>query len=136
MNSPESVPALQRIDELESLDRTRGKGLHQCRLSEWVDHFCGVVGVEPCCFGCMYNFYMKKTLLGLGKVARGTRTYATRPFEEVSQYLEGVVRKSVRVAQLSQTYSTLVTCSWIGLLEEGKKPDRLGFRIRLITSVV
>ena len=41
-------------------------------LLDWVDHFYGVVKVKPCCSGCMYNFYVRKPLLGLGKVARDT----------------------------------------------------------------
>ena len=37
-------------------------------------------------------------LLGLYKVVRGTRTYATRLSDEVAQYLEGVVWRAVQVA--------------------------------------
>ena len=47
---------------------------------------------------CLYNFYVGKPLLGLGEVARGTRTYAIRPSDEVPQYLGGVVQKTIRVA--------------------------------------
>ena len=43
-------------------------------------------------------------MLGLGKVPKSTRTYAIRPNDEFPQYLEGVVQKAVRVAQLSRTY--------------------------------
>ena len=47
--------------------------------------------MKPRWFVCLYNFYMGKPLLGLGKVARGTRTYAIRPSDEVPHYLGGVV---------------------------------------------
>ena len=60
--------------------------------------------MKPRWFVCLYNFYVEKLLLGLGKVARGTRTYAIRPSDEVPQYLGGVVRRAGRVAQLSRIY--------------------------------
>ena len=136
MNTPESVKVSEKIGRLGSHDKTRRKGLDRFRLPNWVDHFCGVVGMKPCCSDCMYNFYVEKPLLGLGKVARGTRNYAIRPSDEVPQYLGGVVRKAVRVAQLSQIYWTPIACSQNGLSEEGEKPDRLGCQIGLITSEV
>ena len=64
--------------------------------------------MKPRWFVCLYNFYVGKPLLELGKVARGTRTYAIRPFDDVPQYLGGVVRRVVRVAQLSRIYRSRV----------------------------
>ena len=60
--------------------------------------------MKPGWFVCLYDFYVGKLLLGLGKVARGIRTYAIRPSNEVPQYLGGVVRRTVRIAQLSRIY--------------------------------
>ena len=91
MNSLESVKVSKRIEGLGSQDRTRGKGPDRFRLLDWVDHFCGVVGVKPRCSVWLYNFYVGKPLLRLGKVARGTRTYAIRPSDEVPYYMGGVV---------------------------------------------
>ena len=60
-------------------------------MPDRVDHFSSVVGVKPCWFVCLYNFYVGKPLLRLGKVARGIRTYAIRPSDEVPHYMGGVV---------------------------------------------
>ena len=60
--------------------------------------------MKPRCSVCMYNFYVGYPLIGLGKFAKGTLTYATQFLEEVPQYLEEVVWRTVQVAQLFQIY--------------------------------
>lgn len=60
--------------------------------------------MKPRWFVDMYNSYVGKPLLRLGKVARGPQTYAIRPSDDVPQYMGGVVRRAVRVAQVSRIY--------------------------------
>ena len=95
------------------------------------------MGVKPRGSVCMYNFYVEKPLLGLGKVARGTQTYATRALiDEVPQYLERVVRKAVHVANYFRFIGPQSRVVGTVCRKRERNPVRLGCRIGLITFEV